>query len=383
MSAAHERVRWGIVGGGAGAFIGPVHRAAAALDGLYDLRAGALSSEPARAKESALAIGVSPDRAYSSWREMLERESALPRSERVELVSIVTPNATHHEIARAFIDAGFHVLIDKPMTATVEQARDLVAAVERTGVIGAVMYNYSGYPLVREMRDIVAEGRIGRVRRVYVEYHQGWLATPIEREGQKQASWRADPKQAGAGGAIGDIGTHAEHLLRFVTGQEIESLHAELTSFVPGRTLDDDASAMLRLSGGAKATLTVSQICVGEENNLSIRVHGESGSLAWRQESPNELDLRTLDGERRIITRASPGLGKRAIDGTRLPTGHPEGFIEAFANIYKDVAHAVLGSRAGARSDLATAAFPTIRDGLRGVEFIERMNASARSGAWA
>jgi predicted dehydrogenase len=233
------------------------------------------------------------------------------------------------------------------------------------------------------MREIVASGRIGKIRRVYVEYHQGWLATALEREGQKQASWRADPKQAGVGGAIGDIGTHAEHLLRFVTGLEIESLLAELTSFVPGRTLDDDASAMLRLSGGAKATLTVSQVCVGEENNLSIRVHGETGSLAWRQESPNELDLRTLDGERRIITRASAGLGQRARDGTRLPTGHPEGFIEAFANVYKDVAGAVIRCREGSRFDAANANFPTVRDGLRGVEFIERMSMSARSGAWA
>lgn len=383
MSATHERVRWGMVGGGSGAFIGPVHRAAAALDGLYVLCAGAMASEPKRARESALAVGIAPDRACGSWREMLERESALPRSQRVELVSIVTPNATHHEIARAFVDAGVHVLIDKPMTTTVEQARDLVASVDRAGVIGAVMYNYSGYPLVREMRDLVANGRIGKVRRVYVEYHQGWLATAIERDGQKQASWRADPKQAGAGGAIGDIGTHAEHLLRFVTGLEIESLLADLNSFVPGRALDDDASAMNHLSGGAKATLTVSQVCVGEENNLSIRVHGETGSLAWRQESPNELDLRTLDGERRIITRASAGLGERARAGTRLPTGHPEGFIEAFANIYKDVASAVHGVRAGSRFDATNATFPTVLDGMRGVEFIERMRASARSGAWA
>lgn len=372
-----------MVGGGSGAFIGPVHRAAAALDGLYDLRAGALSSDPGRAKESALAIGIAPDRAYGSWREMLEREMALPKHDRVELVSIVTPNATHHGIARAFIDAGFHVLVDKPMTTTVDHARDLVAAVDRAGVVGAVMYNYSGYPLVREMREMVASGRVGKVRRVCVEYHQGWLATALEREGQKQASWRTDPKHAGAGGAIGDIGTHAEHLLGFVTGLEIESLLAELTSFVPGRALDDDASALLRLSGGATATLTVSQVCVGEENNLSIRVHGETGSLAWRQESPNELDLRTLDGERRIITRGSPGMSPRARDGTRLPTGHPEGFIEAFANIYKDIAAAVARCRDGSRFDATNALFPTVRDGLRGVEFVERMTASARTGAWA
>ncbi len=377
-----DRVRWGMVGGGAGAFIGAVHRAAAALDGKYELCAGALSSEPERARRSAREVGISDERAYGSWREMMERESERPADERVELVSIVTPNATHHEIARAFIDAGFHVLIDKPMTTTVEDARDLVSAAERAGVIGAVMYTYSGYPLVREMAAMVRGGKVGTVRRVFVEYHQGWLATPIEREGQKQASWRADPKQAGAGGAIGDIGTHAEHLLRFVTGLDIESLYGELNSFVPGRTLDDDAAAMLRLTGGAHATLTASQVCVGDENNLSIRVHGETGSLKWCQESPNELDFRTLDGTRRIITRGSAGLGDAAQRGTRLPTGHPEGFIEAFANIYGDVAGAVVAQRSDARVDLANAAFPTVHDGLRGVEFVERMTRSAAKGSW-
>jgi predicted dehydrogenase len=371
-----------MVGGGTGAFIGAVHRAAAALDGKYELCAGAMSSEPERARQSGRDAGIPDDRAYGSWREMVDGEANRSQDERVELVSIVTPNATHHEIARAFIDAGFHVLIDKPMTTTVEDARDLVSAVDGASVIGAVMYTYSGYPLVREMADMVRDGAIGTVRRVYVEYHQGWLATPLEREGQKQASWRADPKQAGAGGAIGDIGTHAEHLLRFVTGLEIESLLADLTSFVPGRALDDDAAAMLRLSGGARATLTASQVCVGEENNLSIRVHGETGSLAWRQESPNELDYRTLDGARRVITRGSAGLGGRAQSATRLPTGHPEGFIEAFANIYKDVADAVVAHRAGTRVDLSDAKFPTVHNGLRGVEFVERMTRSASTGGW-
>jgi predicted dehydrogenase len=372
-----------MVGGGAGAFIGAVHRAAAAVDGKYELCAGAMSSEPERARQSARDAGIPDDRAYGSWGEMVESESKRPANERVELVSIVTPNATHHEIARAFVDAGFHVLIDKPMTTTVEDAKDLVGAVDRAGVIGAVMYTYSGYPLVREMADMVRSGALGPVRRVYVEYHQGWLATPLERDGQKQASWRADPKQAGAGGAIGDIGTHAEHLLRFVTGLEIESLFAELNSFVPGRTLDDDAAAMLRLSGGGRATLTASQICVGEENNLSIRVHGATGSLRWSQESPNELEFRTLEGGRRIITRGSAGLGARTQSATRLPTGHPEGFIEAFANIYKDVADAVVAHRAGGRESLANAAYPTVRDGLLGVEFVERMTRSAASGSWA
>ncbi len=372
-----DRVRWGMVGGGQGAFIGAVHRAAAALDGLIDLRAGALSSDPVRALASARALGVPESRAYPDWRSMLAAERALPPGERIELVSIVTPNHTHHDIALACIESGFHVLIDKPMTTTTEQARALVAAAQRAGVIGAVSYNYSGYPMVRQAAEMVRSGAIGPVRRVYVEYHQGWLATDLESTGHKQASWRADPARAGAGGAIGDIGTHAEHLLRFVTGLEIESLCADLTSFVPGRRLDDDAAALLRLSNGARATLTASQVCIGEENNLSIRVHGERGSLAWRQESPDALVVSMLDGPRQTLTRGSGGLAPSAAAATRLPTGHPEGFIEAFANIYKDVAAAVIARRSGAA---APAPFPTLADGLKGVEFVEWM-ASSR-GRW-
>lgn len=372
-----DRVRWGMVGGGQGAFIGAVHRAAAALDGLIDLRAGALSSDPARARASARALGVPESRAYPDWRSMLAAERAMPPGERIELVSIVTPNHTHHDIALACIESGFHVLIDKPMTTTTGQARSLVAAAQRAGVIGAVSYNYSGYPMVRQASEMVRSGAIGAVRRVYVEYHQGWLATDLESSGHKQASWRADPAQAGAGGAIGDIGTHAEHLLRFITGLEIQSLCADLTSFVPGRRLDDDAAALLRLSNGARATLTASQVCIGDENNLSIRVHGELGSLAWRQESPNELVISMLDGPRQTLTRGSGGLAPSAADATRLPTGHPEGFIEAFANIYKDVAAAVIARRTGAE---APAPFPTLADGLKGVEFVEWMATSR--GQW-
>lgn len=375
-----EPIRWAMVGGGQGGFIGAVHRAAAALDGVCRLCAGALSSDPDRALSSARAIGLPRDRAYTDWRSMLASERSRPADQRVELVSIVTPNHTHHEIAHAFIDAGFHVLIDKPMTRTVEEARDLVSAVERAGVIGAVSYNYSGYPMVRQAAEMVRSGALGAVRRVYVEYHQGWLATHLEASGQKQASWRTDPARAGAG-SVGDIGAHAEHLLRFVTGLEIEALCAEANTFVPGRRVDDDAAALLRLRGGARATLTASQVCIGEENNLSIRVHGELGSLLWRQESPDQLDYRRLDGLRQTLTRGSPQLGGAATQATRLPTGHPEGFIEAFANIYKDVGRAVAASRGG-RYDLNAAPFPTVRDGLRGVEFVAWMLESARVTGW-
>lgn len=377
-----DRVRLGMVGGGQGAFIGAVHRAAAALDGVYDLCAGALSSDPERSRASGLAIGLSARRSYGSWREMLDAERRLPERERVEVVTIVTPNSTHHEIARAFVDAGFHVVIDKPMTATVEQARDLVDAVERAGVLCAVTYTYSGYPMVRQARELVRSHAIGGVRRVCVEYHQGWLATDLESTGQKQASWRTDPALAGAGGAIGDIGTHAAHLLEFVSGLRIEAVCADLSAFVPGRRVDDDAAAILRLSGGARGTLSASQVCVGEENNLSIRVYGETGSIAWRQEAPDRLEWRTISGERRTLTRGMPGLTPAATNATRLPTGHPEGFIEALANIYKDVGAAAVARREGGPIGGAPASFPTARDGLRGVEFVERMLASARAGGW-
>lgn len=376
-----DRVRLGMVGGGQGAFIGAVHRAAAALDGVYDFCAGALSGEPERSRASGLALGLSAQRSYGSWREMLDAETRRPAHERVEVVSVVTPNFTHHEIARAFIDAGFHVIIDKPMTTTVDQARDLVEAVERAGVVGAVTYTYSGYPMVRHARELVRSHAIGAVRRVCVEYHQGWLSTDLESTGQKQASWRTDPALAGAGGAIGDIGTHAAHLLEFVTGLRIEAVCADLSAFVPGRRVDDDAAAILKLSGGARATLSASQICVGEENNLSIRVYGETGSLAWRQEAPDLLEVRTLDGDRRTLTRGMASLSPAATRATRLPTGHPEGFIEALANIYKDVGEAILSRREGA-SEPAPPLIPLVRDGLRGVEFVECMLSSARAGCW-
>lgn len=377
-----DRVRLGMVGGGQGAFIGAVHRAAAALDGMYDLCAGALASDPERSRASGLSIGLSAQRSYGSWREMLEREMRRPAGERVEVVSVVTPNFTHHEIARAFVDAGFHVIVDKPMTTTIEQAHDLADAVERAGVLCAVTYTYTGYPMVRHARELVRSHAIGAVRRVCVEYHQGWLATDLESTGQKQASWRTDPALAGAGGAIGDIGTHAAHLLEFITGLRIEAVCADLSAFVPGRRVDDDAAAILRLTGGARATLSASQVCVGEENNLSIRVYGETGSIAWRQESPDFLDMRTIAGERRTLTRGMSGLTPAAAGATRLPTGHPEGFIEALANIYKDLGATIIARR-DATSVPDPSLIPLVGDGVRGVEFVECMLSSARAGAWS
>mgnify|MGYP000683763317 CR=1 FL=1 len=380
--AVRERVRLGMVGGGKGAFIGAVHRAAASLDGLYTLTAGALSSDPDRAKQSGDELGLDPARTYTSWQAMLDAEHKLPPNQRIEAVAIVTPNATHYEIARACIDAGFHVIIDKPMTTTVEQAIDLVQAVERAQLVCAVTYTYAGYPMVRHARELVRSGQLGPIRRVCVEYHQGWLATNLESTGQKQAAWRTDPALAGPGGAIGDIGTHAAHLLHYITGLNIESLCADLSATVPGRKLDDDAVAILRLTGGVRATLSASQICIGEENNLDIRVFAEHGSIRWNQESPNHLELRTIDAQRQTLTRGTPTLSTLAQNATRLPTGHPEGFIEALANIYKDAAQDIIQRRNPDNAIASPPTYPTARDGLLGVRFINAMLNSAKHTAW-
>lgn len=364
-------IRLGMVGGAAGAFIGAVHRMAARLDRNYTLVAGALSSTPEKALSSARELGL--PRPYGTWREMLERERALPDGERIEAVSIVTPNDMHYPVASAFAAAGFHVVCDKPLALDSEQAHDLVRITREKGVVFGVTYNYTGYPMVKEARRLIREGAIGRVRKVIVEYNQGWLATAVEANGEnKQAAWRTDPARSGAGGAVGDIGSHAENLVTTVTGLEIEALLSELTTFVQGRRLDDDANVLLRFRGGGKGVLTVSQVEVGEENDLNIRVYGETGSLAWRQEDPNRLALRTLDGPTQVLTRGNAYLGEAAAAASRIPAGHPEAFLEAFANVYAGVADAIRG-RQGAD-------YPTVEDGARGVAFIEAAVKSAHAG---
>lgn len=378
-STTVQKLKLGMIGGGNDAFIGAVHRAAAALDARFEFVAGALSSTPERALASARAIGLQQDRIYPTWKDMLEGERRRPESERIDVVSIVTPNNLHAEIALPFVEAGFHIICEKPMVTTSTQAAKLTAAVERSGIVFGVCYNYTGYPMVKEAAALVRSGAIGNIRKVFVEYHQGWLADNLESTGQKQASWRVDPARAGIGGAIGDIGTHAENLLTTVTGLRIESLCADITSFVPDRRLDDDASILLRLSNGAKAVLTVSQICIGEENNLSLRIHGDRGSLAWRQEQPNHLTICRADGSRQILARGGPGLAPETNHASRLPTGHPEGFIEAFANIYRAVADAVLQKR-GLLATIPSIP-PTVHDGARGVTFIEKVVQSAGAGA--
>lgn len=369
-----RKLRWGLVGGGVDAFIGAVHRHAAALDGQYDLVAGALSSTPKRSQMSGQVLGLPEDRVYDSWEQMLKRERTRP--DPVEVVSIVTPNHMHFPVALAAVQAGFHVICDKPLVHTSEQARALEAAVRESGTLFAVTYNYSGYPLIRQAREMVLAGAIGEVRKVQVEYHQGWLA----REDQgKQAAWRTDPALSGPAGALGDIGTHAEQLLSYVTGQDITSLSAELTSFVPGRAVDDDANVRLRLSGGARGLLTCSQVEIGRENDLRLSVFGTLGSLGWCQEDPNVLIFDRLDQPRQILTRGGPGLGQSAQAATRLPAGHPEAFIEAFGNIYRDFAAHVRAQTAGKAH---SPAYPTIADGVRGVEFVEAAIESASSSSW-
>lgn len=370
-------IRLGMIGGGQGAFIGGVHRMAARLDGMYELVAGALSSTPERAIASGKELGLADDRSYPTWRAMLESELARPADERINAVSIVTPNHAHFEPARAFADAGFHVILDKPMVHTVEQAEQLAQTVRERNVVFAVTYNYSGYPLVRQAREMVRAGEIGEVRKVVVEYNQGWLATKLEESGQKQADWRTDPSRSGVGGCIGDIGSHCEQLVSSITGLEIEHLCADLTTFVPGRQLDDDANVLLRFRGGARGILFASQICVGGENDLRIRVWGTRGGLVWHQEEPNRLLVHRLDQPDQVYRRGNGYLGEAATLGTRIPAGHPEAFIEAFANVYKAAAEAI---HAGAGADAPERfGFPGVEDGLRGVRFIHRTVESSRS----
>ena len=372
------RLRYAMVGGGRDAFIGAVHRQAMALDGHYEFVAGALSSTPEKSIASGRDLALADDRTHGTWQALLADELARPAGDRVDVVSIVAPNHVHFEAARAFVDAGFHVVCDKPLVHTRAQADELVAGVARRGTVFGVTYNYTGYPMVREARALVAAGAIGAIRKVVVEYHQGWLAGALESGDNKQSAWRKDPALSGPGGAMGDIGSHAENLLATVTGLELESLCADLTSFGPGRKLDDDANILLRFAGGARGVLMASQIAIGHENDLRLRVHGERGSLEWHQEEPNRLLHAPLGGPRRVLTRMSPGLSDAARLASRLPAGHPEGFIEAFANLYVGIAEDI---RARAAGKGRAGDYPRVEDGARGVRFIERAIASSRAGA--
>ena len=365
----NKQLTYAMIGGGSGAFIGEVHRRAIALDGSATLVAGALSSTPERSIESARTLGLPADRSYDSYEELLKKESV--RTDRVDFVVIVTPNDSHYPIAKAALEAGFHVVLDKPSTHTSEQSRELASLADTNGLLCCVTYNYTGYPMVRQARAMIADGTLGTLRKVFIEYHQGWLASDLEASGQKQASWRVDPKRAGLGGALGDIGTHAENLGAFVTGLELESVYAQLNSFVPGRKLDDDASVLLNYAGGAEGVLTASQICIGRGNGLSLRIYGDKGGLEWQQETPDELRVTLLDGNPTTYSRGGPGLHDDAILSARIPQGHPEGYLEAFANLYRGVADTITKKRDGEKPTRLGELIPTIRDGERGVRFVE------------
>ena len=371
-------IRYGMVGGGPGAFIGDVHRMAARLDGRMRLVAGAFSSDPERSRQKGRELGLDPGRVYESYADMAAREAALPAGDRIDVVLIVTPNHLHYDPAHVFLEAGFHVVCDKPLTTTLEDAEALCRLVAGGDRIFALTHNYTGYPMVKEARALIRAGALGEIRRTAVEYVQGWLSTPLEDAGHRQADWRTDPARAGVSGALGDIGTHAHNLARYVTGLELEELCADLTTFVPGRRLEDDANLLLRLAGGARGTLTASQIAVGEENALSLRVYGTEGALAWRQEEPETLWFRFQDGRHERRRRGHGWLSEPGRAASRLPAGHPEGFIEGFANLYRAVADAI---DAGV-TDPATIDVPNVWDGARGVHFLERAVESARDGGW-
>jgi len=371
-------LRYAMVGGGRGAFIGIVHRQAMALDGQMQIVSAALSSLPDKALASGRDIGLPDARNHASWQALLADEVKRPPDERIDFVSIVTPNDLHYPVAKAFTEAGIHVVCDKPLVHTSAQAQDLLQATARAGTVFGVTHNYTGYPMVREARAMVKAGALGAIHKVIVEYHQGWLAPQLQ-TGDTTGAWRTDPARSGPGGALADVGTHAENLLSTVTGLTIDSLCADLTAFIPGRRLDDDGSVLLRFTSGARGVLMASQVETGCENDIRLRVFGSLGSLDWRQEDPNQLVHSPVDGPRRTLTRGSPWLSLSAKNATRLPPGHPEAFIEAFANIYLGVAADIRARQAGTVADPLLADYPTLADGARGVRFIEKVLASAAS----
>jgi len=380
MSQGHRRrLRLGMVGGGPGAFIGAVHRIAARLDDRYELVAAALSSDPEKSLAGAKELNI--PRAYGSFQEMAATEAKLPDG--IEVVSIVTPNHMHHSPAKVFLEAGIDVICDKPLTTTLEDALDLANTVRRTGLVFGLTHNYTGHPLIRQAREMVAAGELGPIRLVQVEYVQDWLSTPLEKTGQKQAEWRTDPARSGPGGSLGDIGTHAYNLACFVTGLNCEKVAADVSTFVPGRRLDDNVHMMLRFTGGAKGSLWATQVAPGNENNLRLRVYGEKAGLEWHQENPNELSFTPLGQPKQIIRRGSAGTGSAAAHATRIPSGHPEGYLEAFAQLYNDVAEQIISRREKRAPNPLSLLVPTVEDGVEGVRFIKTALESSKNGsAW-
>jgi len=377
-----RKLRMGMVGGGKDAFIGAIHRIAANMDGLIELVCGALSINPEIAEESGKMLFLPSDRIYKSYQEMIEKERQLPEGERMDFLTIVTPNFAHFAPAMMALENGFNVVIEKPITFSLDEAKQLQAKVKETGLLLLLTHTYSGYPMVKQARRMVADGVIGKVRKIYVEYPQGWLSRLSEREGNAQAAWRTDPGKSGKSGSMGDIGTHAAHLAEYVSGLKITRLCADLNTVVEGRLLDDDGNVLLRFDNGANGVLMASQVAAGEENALKIRVYGENGGLEWRQEEPNTLLVKWLDQPTQIL-RAGAGYGDRlssyAIHNTRTPGGHPEGFLEAFGNLYRNFA-LTLGARLdGTKPAEEALDFPSVDDGVRGMAFIDNVVRSSQS----
>jgi predicted dehydrogenase len=375
----NRKLRMGMIGGGQGAFIGSVHRMAAALDGEIELVCGAFSSSPEKSKASGQALYLPAGRVYSNFEEMILQEKALPEGERMDFVAIVTPNHMHFAPAVMALENGFHVICDKPVTLNLQEARELKKVIDRTGLLFGLTHNYTGYPMVKEARAMVQSGKLGKIRKVIVEYPQGWLAQLLEATGNKQAEWRTDPARSGAAGCMGDIGTHAENLAEYITGLKITELCADLTTFVEGRKLEDDGNVLLRFNNGAKGVLHASQICNGEENDFNIRVYGEFGGLQWWQMEPNTLIYKTNEEGARRIRPGVGNLSETTKANIRVPAGHPEAFLEAFANVYRNYALTLKARLSGREPDPIHLDFPGIAEGIRGLAFVDTCLASARS----
>lgn len=378
-----RKIKMGMIGGGRGAFIGAVHRMAAGIDGQIELIAGALDVNPEIAILSGQDLFLSPDRTYGTYQEMIERESKLPADERIDFVSIVTPNHVHFDPAKLALDNGFHVVCEKPMTYSYKEALALEKLVEESGLVFALTHTYTGYPMIKQAREMIQSGVFGKIRKVVVEYPQGWLSTPLETTGQQQASWRTDPKQSGRAGSVGDIGTHAENLAETITGLKIVELCADVSTFVEGRQLDDDANVLIRFDNGAKGVLHVSQVSAGEENPVNIRVYGETGGIQWHQHDPNTMYVKWLDKPMEVYRTGSGYMGDMAQAHTRTPSGHPEGYLEAFANIYRNFAKVVQAKLEGREPEPEYLDFPTVQDGVRGMRFIDVVIESGeRNAEW-
>jgi predicted dehydrogenase len=374
-----RKLRMGMVGGGLTSFIGPVHRKAAGIDGEIELVCGAFSIVPGESKETGEALYLNPNRVYETYQEMFEKEKDMPADQRIDFVSVVTPNHVHFGPSQMALETGFHVLVEKPIAFSLAEAKTLEKTVNKTGLLLGLTHTYTGYPLVKEARKMVADGAFGKIRKIYVEYPQGWLSTLLEKTGNLQASWRTDPKQSGMGGAIGDIGTHAANLAEYITGLKITEICAMLNTVVKGRHLDDDSSMLLRFDNGASGVLMATQVAAGEENNLNIRVYGEKGGLEWRQEEPNTLILKWLGKPKEIVRAGQSYLSDNAKGFTRTPAGHPEGYLEAFANIYRAFSRALRDYKPGKKLNIAKYDFPDVADGVRGMNFVQTVVKSANS----